>query len=89
MAVTKFYSILLLDPKKVRDDQHSLLIGYPKDRPEIFLYNLEEAVLTCKELASQNPKIPVVLMEAVEVFETKKPEIIQKSFKENGDLVPK
>lgn len=65
------------------------VVSFPKDRTETYFYSLEEAKNHAVDLATKSPKVPMIIMESVGVIETKKPEVIEKIFKENGELVPK
>ena len=89
MAIKKMYCLVALDPSKVKGGSTFYQIVFPKDRPEYFYLQKEDAIGYANELAIHNPKIPVILFESCDLFETKKPEIIRKVFQENGDLVPK
>ena len=89
MAVRKMYCVVTLDPSKVKLGESYYQFSFPKDRPELFFLSKDEALNSAQETAIHHPKIPVILMESCDLFETKRPEVIRKVFQENGDLVPK
>lgn len=60
-----------------------------KIKPEKYLLDEADACRQAEDLAKSNPKVPVVVLKTVHVFETKIPDIIHKQYNEKGELTLK
>ncbi len=58
------------------------------NRPRTLYRTEREAIAIAEDIASRFPTEQVFLFEAKSVIETKKPQVIRKSFNSEGELLP-
>lgn len=87
MAVKRCYCILPVDGN-LGVGSTAYQITSPKAQIGIFYYNKLDALEAAKEFAEAHPKVPVLVLGAIALVESKKPETTAKEFKDNGELIP-
>lgn len=88
MAIKKCWAVFHNDPVTVQTSS----MGYSiveKNKGIQHLYTVEDTALdVANEIAGKHPGTQVVVLEAKIIFESKIPETIMKSWKENGEVLP-
>lgn len=65
-------------------------VGTPfpaKDIPKTYFTNEDEALAVAKDLATRNPTVQYGVFSATRVFETTKPQVLEKTYNQEGELV--
>lgn len=88
MAIKKCWAVFHNDPSTVQTSS----MGYSiveKNKGIQHLYTAEETALdVANEIAAKHPGTQVVVLEAKIIVESKIPDTIAKTWKENGELLP-
>lgn len=87
MAIKKCYAIFVNDRNIVTAGPS----GYEFNKKEgitFLFYSETEAIHAAHKLAAKNPEVPVIVLEAKNLIQAKRPETSAKLWKENGELIP-
>jgi hypothetical protein len=88
MAARRCFAVIAIKPSDVQNADGGYSIVEKKSTISFLYFNKTDALEKARDLAESNPRIPVLLLESTTVIEAKKPELISKDFRENGELLP-
>lgn len=90
MAAKKCFAILpMYGAPRIMGNDNTFSVQDKKEGLFTFYYRKEDAIAKAIEEASKNPRVPYLILESTTVVEAKKPEVLTKEFKDNGELLPK
>lgn len=88
MAIRRLFAILPQDGNLIDTGVGHAQINGPKNAISVMYYDRSQAAEAARDYAARHPKVPVLLLAAVAVFEAKQPDTTQKEFRDNGELIP-